>query len=835
MLCEVEPDMEEAQLKKDVMEKEAEDEGLEELEKLEQTPSKEQINLQASHLSEQKAEMDPYECPASYSENSVQEKLLVSMAENLHAQYSYLYPDRKPLLLCPVNELGVQKFVSTTLRRTLMPYRELYDWQGCASFVSDFLTLELLDCPTEVPKRLCSPAWVVRTRRGTCFDFSTLLCSMLLGAGYNAYCVSGYAVKEMCLLDLSHQECPLLRPQDTDEGKSPEQKEELKYKVKPARELKSTFEQRQEDKKQQKLQALFLQQQEAARLKEEQERPKDPLWGLRIHSWVLVLAGKRDISENFFIDPLSGQRFPTSSSSFLGIESVWNHENYWVNMQDCRLGCKEMTFDLQDVLKWEYMLCGPSSSSLLDATGEEEQNDEETEENKLFEMPGSWVSQIHISEEDMEGRFPGGSKVIRYRKATLESFSPYLQKDGLVTRLTTYDDLECTQIDTVKEWYENRDDELQERELKKATNVTTERFAPGRRFCVKTHRYVTLVPETERLMEFYSKARDDNLLSRVETPMEMTETFQGRPDFLYHRHVIYEPVKLAPETGAQRAIQKVVVKFHRDRSKPACKDVAEIVFKISQNRIEVTYQLEDDRIIPNFDIFVKPLNHDDSFSDKMVSSFQVDPHAKPFPKHYMYQTLMALMEEEENILFSIKNSEKEVRDILEVRDQEENGILFKISSYDMARNEKARLHVEKMKNLAREKQLKEEFEEVDILAPNLAQLGDPESLTKQLALQIHSDCLNSLKQRLIDRANLIQARFEKETKELMRKQQWYQKNQFKLTKQDEEAYLTFCSEAMFRINTLKLRLRRHKDRAPQKYQELDMMLRKDPRLMQYLD
>lgn len=50
MLCEVEPDMEEAQLKKDVMEKEAEDEGLEELEKLEQTPSKEQINLQASHL-----------------------------------------------------------------------------------------------------------------------------------------------------------------------------------------------------------------------------------------------------------------------------------------------------------------------------------------------------------------------------------------------------------------------------------------------------------------------------------------------------------------------------------------------------------------------------------------------------------------------------------------------------------------------------------------------------------------------------------------------------------------------------------------------------------------
>lgn len=58
--------------------------------------------------SEQKPKVDQSECPASYSENSAKEKLLVSMAENFHAQYSYLYPDRKPLLLCPVNELGVQ-------------------------------------------------------------------------------------------------------------------------------------------------------------------------------------------------------------------------------------------------------------------------------------------------------------------------------------------------------------------------------------------------------------------------------------------------------------------------------------------------------------------------------------------------------------------------------------------------------------------------------------------------------------------------------------------------------------------------------------------------------
>ncbi|KAM9470536.1 dynein regulatory complex subunit 7 [Clarias gariepinus] len=820
--------MEETKVKE---EKEGEDAGLRELTELEQTLDKVQISPSSPHRSDQTPAPDLSECPASYRENSAEEMVLLSMAENLNSQYSLMFPDRKPLLLCPVNEFGVQKFVSTTLRRMLLPHPELYDWQGCASFISDFLTLELLDCPTEVPKKLYSSTHVVRTQRGTCFDFSTLLCSLLLGAGYNAYCISGYATKEMCLLDLSNQECPLLKLQDTVEGKLSEQKEKsMRYKVKPARELKSTFEQKQEEKKNQERQGLPAKPQDDERLKEEQGRHADPLWGLRVHSWVLVLAGKRDILDNFFIDPLSGQSYPTSSPCFLGIESLWNHENYWINMQDCRFGCAEMIYELDDVLKWEFMLSSPGATEHKD-----DQMDETPEEPKLFEMPPSWVAQIHIPEKDMESRFPGGSKVIRYKKATLEKFCPYLKPDGLVTRLTTYDDLDCTQLNTVQEWYENRHDELQERELKKATNITTERFSSGRSFCLKTHRYMDLVLGSERLMEFYSKARHDNLLSRVETATEMIETFQGRPDFLCYRHVIYGPLELAQKAGDERPIQKVVEKFQRNRSKPAGEDVAELIFQILQKRIEVTYHLEDDRIIPNFEIFDKPPNLDHPFSDDMASSFQVDPFAKPFPKLYLYETLMEMIQKEEKALMSIKESKKEVREILKVRSQEESAIKLKISIYDMARNEKACLHVEKQKHLAQEMQLKKEYEDVDILSPFLAQLGNPKSLSRQQAMQIRASCLESLKQRLIDRANCIQARFEKETQELLQKQQWYQQNQDNLTKEEEEKYLAYCSEAMFRIQILKLRLSRHKESAPQRYQALDKKLKQDLRLVQHLD
>jgi len=45
---------------------------------------------------------------------------------------------------------------------------------------------------------------------GNCFEYSTLLCSFLIGSGYDAYVVSGYATREFCLFDLTRTVCPYL-------------------------------------------------------------------------------------------------------------------------------------------------------------------------------------------------------------------------------------------------------------------------------------------------------------------------------------------------------------------------------------------------------------------------------------------------------------------------------------------------------------------------------------------------------------------------------------------------------------------------------------------------
>ena len=45
---------------------------------------------------------------------------------------------------------------------------------------------------------------------GDSFDFATLLASFLLGAGYDAYVVHGYAPKYICECDQSQTVCPLV-------------------------------------------------------------------------------------------------------------------------------------------------------------------------------------------------------------------------------------------------------------------------------------------------------------------------------------------------------------------------------------------------------------------------------------------------------------------------------------------------------------------------------------------------------------------------------------------------------------------------------------------------
>nr|XP_020470660.1 dynein regulatory complex subunit 7 [Monopterus albus] len=826
--------------------------------------------------------------PESYMMNSADETRLLAIADNFQRQYSFLYPDRKPLLFCPVNECGVKKFVSTTIRPTSTSFSELFSWEGCASFVADFLSLEPLEPPTNLPRFLFSSTSVLQSQRATCFEFATLLCSLLLGAHYDAYCVSGYAVKEMCLLDQSLQECPLL---DTESVMSEQKEQENKYSVKPQKELKS-HSVMQEEKKKQDAEVASLQKQ---KLQEDSRQPPgDALRGLRVHCWVLVLSGSRCIQENFFIDPLTGNSYSTTSNNFLGIESVWNNLNYYVNMQDCRNGCTDMVFDLEDLEMWEpvlysattrkQLILGVLKKELKMMSKINDDSDEEDEEPCAVEMPRSWVSYITISKKDLENRWPGQQKVTRYRQAKLERFAAYLRADGVVARLTTYKDLDCTDIAMIKEWYQHRNDFLKEREVNKVDNFTTERFRHGRPFNLLFHRFTSSTSNTVHEMEF-SSAHMDNLMRRVESPGEMIELFEGRSDFLNYRHSIFDqhkPLSRLDYLLNNHHIQKVVERFHRNKSKPANEDVAERVFLLSQRRIEVTYHVEEHGFIPSKRNFIKPqevtyhvkghgffpsktnfikpqeptvqakakkkkakkdftphmvsrfqVQTAKDFTPHMVSSFQVDPSEKPLGTLTLHWMLGALMEDEEKVVLQIKVSKKEVRDIVACREQEEGDVQLLFSPWTTTGAVRVHKQRQDMERLAAEDQRWLQEKEKDILAPFMIRL-DCEIISAENAKQLHRDCLAEFKQRVVDHANLIQERLEKETQELQNKQLWYQKHQLNMTAREEREYQRYCSEKALEIHVTKTRLSMHKEAAPQKYRVLDQKLKRDPRLAPHL-
>ncbi|NXR22968.1 DRC7 protein, partial [Cinclus mexicanus] len=616
--------------------------------------------------------IDTSHLPSSYKTNSQQEKELLQLADHFFQQYTHLCPDRKPLFIHPLNECGVQKFVSTTVRPTLLPFPDLYYWSGCASFVCDYLIMEPLKCPITLPSSLYSPTTILKYRRGNCFDFTVLLCSLLIGAGYDAYCVHGYATLEMCSLDQTQELCPLLRkPPEV-----PEEEDPNKYRIKYPLDPQSKFELQQAKKEEETESA----QEEEREEEVEVGMPKqDPLYGLRVHAWVLVLPGKRKVPETFFINPFTGNRHSTTDACFLGIESIWNHRNYWVNMQDCRKGCKDLSFDLSDSLCWEIMFSernepsqSPTESPKKDADDMVSDPSHTLEQwGPCMEPVGSICLTSLLPTAEYENPFSRGKKVILYDKAKLEKWAAYANGDGLVERLTVYADSDCTEELEVKEWFKHREDLLYMREVNKQTQLITDHFRPGHPLLLKAHSYTSLDPETGHTVEFYHTARVDGLWKRFENATEMTEYFVGREDFLHMRHIEFgKRDKEMENTGITadanpRPIMQIKEYFHRNPEKPADEDIEEPIFMVIDDIIQLTYHLELHDTIASKVVFCRVIGREKR-EDEIFLSRENTVKYEPWSseKHrnmlHLYDLLWELRAEQKELKHQVRDSEAEV-------------------------------------------------------------------------------------------------------------------------------------------------------------------------------
>ena len=137
-------------------------------------------------------------------------------------------------------------------------------------------------------------------------------------------------------------------------SKAVEEKKKGRYVVRPPRDLTSQFEKRQAGKERSKVEEEEQKKKddEAARIAEAEAPPPDVYHGLRFHCWVLVLSGKREVAQSFFIEPTTGEDHPLDWDQYLGIETLWNSKNYWVNMQDCSQGVQVLVCSCIRICCW---------------------------------------------------------------------------------------------------------------------------------------------------------------------------------------------------------------------------------------------------------------------------------------------------------------------------------------------------------------------------------------------------------------------------------------------------------------------------------------------------
>ena len=828
---------------------------------------------------------NPAGMPLSYTSTTNKENKIIKYARDFDKTFTELYPHRHQLLLLPLNECGIQKFICTTVRPTQLNHTDLYDLDGCSQFVANFIKYETLKDRTRFPQCIPSSQTIIKWQSGDCFDLSILLTSLLIGAGYDAYCVCGYAPEWVTENNQTRTVCPYLHRKQTVAivGKDKIGKEKKgnttdspKYVVKKSKNLQSNYEKEMKAKK-----AIDFEKGESPEKKKPHSEQVSPYSSKskHLHCWVLVMAPQRDIASHVFVEPSTGTVYKVAESPYQGVEFIWNNDNFWANMQLTETGMPipvaPMTFDLQNEKQWESMLnqevgtddqeesnavdntysTGPTprtvtsqptpsglssarfGSSDAPSAAPKEQKDGESEDaltsSKFnIDMPKSWCASIQIPQDIFDLRCPKGSKERRYYKCIHEVFAMFgdtARWDGMIERLIIFQDEEYEKIEETREYFTRRKDKLRQRVTLSLEQTTIELFDEGSSFGLK--KLVTKKDEY-RLFEFHHGARLDGLLKREEViNKKISEFFKERDDHLIYRSVTYDDadleefedadiaiLNLDPEKQAEKnetsslPFLKMTEKFSRRSDIPAGEDVYKRTYFVAADQIRLNFHFGEDRITASSRLYTK---------EGLTHITEVDTlKEKP--------TGSALLEEYQRLLLSerecsqaIRDVEREIRSILDSRMKEEQNIILTVPYYDVTRIKKEESDEEKQE---------EEQVEHDFLSAFLPSTINIRHLTRTECFAVRDKCLKALKDRLIERANIIQARHDEETAALAKRQANFQRDRDQMSQEEEEEYEKACEESMFRIHILEQRLKKHEEQALQKYYELDSKLRNDPRL-----
>eukprot|EP01105_Mastigella_eilhardi_P027481 TRINITY_DN8499_c0_g1_i1.p1 TRINITY_DN8499_c0_g1~~TRINITY_DN8499_c0_g1_i1.p1 ORF type:complete len:824 (-),score=212.32 TRINITY_DN8499_c0_g1_i1:125-2572(-) len=747
------------------------------------------------------------EMPRNHHTNSAAEELVLEYVENFRRQLVRLYPHRAGLFITPENECGVVKFAPSFIRPVKLKFKELNEYKGCATFVANFLNYVPLSDPKAVPKRLISPATLLSWQKGNSFDFSTLLVSLLIGAGYDAYCVSGYAHKDIAQLDLTKKPCPLIVSHEKKTEASPDAipNSYANLVIKRVETFESTYlamlAKRNTEQKTDTSAAVA------------ETAAADPR---QIHCWVLVRLPARDITESFFIEPATGEVMPLNHPGYFSVENVWNNKNFWVNMQRN----SPITYDMQNMDKWDAVFM--------------EEKEDPSSTKKVLKLAPAWVVQPTVTSSEYNDKYPNCHKTMFYQNCVADMYSEHYLANGLVCKLTITSDPQYTCVTQIQEIFANRNDKLSKRlrYFDNGVEVSSHEFFEHGRL----NGLAQLVSSTEEagkrtMMMFFpdgESPRIDGLLSReVVGKTKITETFANREDRLILRRARLQPLKVgeervhlidtdAGETASQ--IGKITAKFARDAEKPADADPEKIVFYLLEKRIDVTYHKAKGKITASSRTYTK---------DGQSTGFTVDPFApKPTTKQ-MLEDLEVFIKLEARCLDALRANQKEADEITLQREREESNIQLKLSIYDTDFRKYGQKKVPAEQDLVNAEVADKPG--IEYLKPYLVLLStEKKTLTPELAVLIERACMASYRARVEAQEQLIISRLE-HAKQMLKHhaETWSKKYETAgMTPDpvDVDAHKKFTEATLFTMHVLERRRKKHEAEAPQGYQKFSQLI-----------
>ena len=317
--------------------------------------------------------------------------------------------------------------------------------------------------PDQLPLVIPSPANVLdEWQTGDCFDFAIVLCSLLIGVGYNAYVVYGTAPKEITTKDESDMICPfstdfndLMENEnhhyDADEEqmieKVPPEADPIRdgFNVETKQPHKSDWDNEQANRAAADEQMARM---AAATIDDDEKdyEPSDKFGKSRIHAWVLILRPDREMNEDIYIEPTTGRTYALDNAPYYSIEAIFNHKNFYINLDPTMdlVDLQPLEFKNDQTGLWEYVMLEPGNKKDGDEEQEDENEDEDEDDGELEEepldMPPPWSPKLFVNKDKFNDMCPNGEKTVFYRKCKVEIFSECRQVDGLVKRITLYKD-----------------------------------------------------------------------------------------------------------------------------------------------------------------------------------------------------------------------------------------------------------------------------------------------------------------------------------------------------------------------------------------------------------